>query len=115
MNTKSLDKQVQVGEQVVYFDEFGREHNALVTAVWGERTETFKDDELIDTSEPSLNVIFISPDERRSDTYGRQVERRSSCMSVKYQAAYGNCYCLPEQLIEARVKINEAKAEYAVS
>ena len=115
METKSLDKQVTVGEQVIYFDEFGREHNALVTAVWGERSETFKDGELIDTIEPSLNVLFVSPDERRSDTYGRQVERRSSCMSVKYQAAYGNCYCLQDQLEEARAKINEAKAEFAAS
>lgn len=29
-------KQLSEGDRVIYFDEFGNEHQALLTAVWGE-------------------------------------------------------------------------------
>ncbi len=113
METKQLERQLVVGEKVVYFDEYGLERDALVTAVWGDRTETTNDDGAKHVSEPGCNLLFISPDVKRSDSFGRQIERRSSCVHVMYQCAYGNCYCLPEQLEDSRKKIDKAKAELA--
>lgn len=111
MSHRKLERQLRVGEKVVYFDEFGREHDALVTAVWGERTEG-ETEQGAYLNEPGCNLLFISPDAKREDSYGRQIERRSSCVHVMYQAAYGNCYCLPEQIDSAREKVEKAKAEF---
>jgi hypothetical protein len=112
-NVKNCERQVHVGEKVIYFDEFGKEHTALTTAVWGDRYEVIDDNGGSTLWEPSINLLFVSPDEKREDSYGRQVERRSSCCPVSVQSAWGNCYCLPEQLDEARLKITEAKKQFA--
>lgn len=53
--------EVTVGGRVVYCDEFARDHDALVTAVWGPNC---------------VNVVFVTSDEDRKDQYGRQIMRR---------------------------------------
>ena len=56
-------KPVKVGEAVVYYNPVGKPHAAIVTAVWG----------------PTMvNVVYVSSDETRTDTYGRQTERATS-------------------------------------
>lgn len=57
----------QVGEVVVYTDEVGKQHDALVTAYWNG-----------DRPDGALNLTYVSDDETKSDTYGRQIERASS-------------------------------------
>lgn len=117
-------KQLNEGDKVIYFDEFGREHNALVTAVWGDRrkqTLQLREGESIPEGwdsleyvvEPSLNLLFISPDEKREDSYGRQIERRSSCVDIILnQGAWGNGWCMPDRAEEARKLIEKRKAEF---
>lgn len=56
---------------VVYVDADGREHQALVTAVWRDLRQ------VEDDPDPSLNLVIVSPDVARTDPYGRQVERRT--------------------------------------
>ena len=67
----------QVGDHVVYADPKGHEHNAIVTANWGTG----------DT--PSLNVVFVDPDETKTDSYGRQIARNTSVVHQSNQAAHG--------------------------
>lgn len=57
-------KEVHVGDVVVYVDPVARQFNALVTAVWGPTC---------------INVVLVSKDEAKTDTYGRQIERNTSC------------------------------------
>lgn len=53
----------QLGQKVVYCDSKGVDRDALVTAVW---------------SDTCVNVVFVSGDESKGDTYGRQIERETS-------------------------------------
>lgn len=57
----------KVGDVVVYTDEVGVEHDALVTVYFGgERPDG------------ALNLMYVSGDASKSDSYGRQIERASS-------------------------------------
>lgn len=116
METKPCSKQLKEGDIVIFFDQFGLEHNALLTAVHGERTiTTFKEEgaetitEKVDN--PSVNLVMVSPDTKREDTYGRQMERDSSVVHYMNQGAWGNFFCLPEEIEVAREACNKAKAK----
>jgi hypothetical protein len=90
---------------VLYFDEYGRPHKALVTAVWGDghgmrlvpdgmnEDGSFKSKlEYVEGQEhwPSLNLTYVSDDESKVDQYGRQIERGStSVVHQSNQAAHG--------------------------
>ena len=75
-----MDKRTpEVGQTVVYHDSRNRPHPALVTAVWdsGEYSTT------------GVNLVFVSSDKDRTDTYGRQIERPSSVIHKLGQPAHG--------------------------
>jgi hypothetical protein len=109
--TDLVAKSPKVREHVIYFDSFGMEHDALCTANFGcyEKTNEDGTKELVYTDNPSINVLLVSPDKRREDSYGRQVERHTSVCPWVYASAWGNFYCHPDDLEEARKKCNEAK------
>lgn len=65
----------QHGEAVVYVDSVCQAHPALVTAVWGEK---------------GVNVVFVSRDVNKTDHFGRQIERNTSCLHQTLQPAAGN-------------------------
>jgi hypothetical protein len=67
-----------VGSRVIYTDPVGREHDALVTADWG------------NTPTGSINLVYVSDDEASTDQYGRQIERKTSVVHKESQAAPGN-------------------------
>lgn len=71
---------VEVGDVVRYVDAVGKSHYALVTAVWGN---------FVEGSAPSLNVVFISDDEAKTDPYGVQIERNTSVVHHSHQEAPG--------------------------
>lgn len=50
---------LKLGETVVYCDECGVDHEALITAVW---------------SQNCINVVYVSDIESKHDQYGRQLE-----------------------------------------
>jgi len=68
------------GKVVLYVDPVGKEHEALVTAVWGEFGVN------------PINVIYISSDEDKHDPYGRQIERETSVQAAGPTAAHGRFY-----------------------
>ena len=72
---KPEDGLARVGELVVYHNEVGLEHNALVTSVWGKSC---------------INVVMVSSDSSKKDGYGRQLERRASCMHGSVGLVHGN-------------------------
>jgi len=65
----------QVGDPIVYVDPKGVKHNALVTAVWDKQC---------------INLIYVSGDPQREDSYGRQIERETSIVHAIIQTAPGN-------------------------
>jgi hypothetical protein len=63
-----------VGEPVKWHNSLGVEHDALITAVW---TET------------CVNLVVVSKDEAKTDQYGRQIERQTSCSYKNSNQVYG--------------------------
>jgi hypothetical protein len=73
----------QYGDHVVFIDEFRKHHNALVTAPWGETC---------------VNLLYVSADEQKTDSYGRQIERESSCVHLTCNEAKAHCWAWPDEV-----------------
>lgn len=104
---------VSVSEVIVFVDQYGREHDALVTAVhgpfsveernakyleWYEQEKgnpySWNEEQLKVNLEaplvvPSLNVVYVSDDESQKDSYGRQIARATSVPPRSAQSAHG--------------------------
>lgn len=125
MKSVKCERQLQVGDAVIFYDEYSRPHNALITAVWGESyvvsCETESDLKFMGgiqekVQEPSCNLLFVSIDEKKDDTYGRQIERKTSCVHAGSQSAPGWSWSWPEEkdsilqrYSEERLKLHEEK------
>lgn len=69
----------EIGDHVILIDPKGKEHNALVTAVF------------TGPSFPSCNLVTVSDDPSATDQYGRQLATRTtSCVHESHQYAHGN-------------------------
>lgn len=68
------NKNIRIGQHVVYHDEQGRAHDALVTAIHGEPNYGL----VMGADAPLVNVVLVSDDQARKDVYGRQIERLTS-------------------------------------
>jgi hypothetical protein len=68
-----LDNPPKVGDVVIYCDKYGNDHNALVTVFWGD----------------AVNLVIVSADKDKQDTYGRQIEHESSVSHVGPHCAHG--------------------------
>ena len=73
----------KVGDHVIFDDSKGRPNNALVAAVW---------------SEECINLVIVSPDERKQDDMGRQIERHHTSIPHKAEyLAHGNYFRWPDE------------------
>ncbi len=77
-----MERTPKVGDPVVFVDEVGKDHNALITAAW---TET------------CVNVVLVSSDESKGDSYGRQIERRTSLSHRSTTPVHGMYWCWPDE------------------
>ena len=76
--------EVNIGDNVIYADEFGTTHDALVTHNWGQSD-----------TKPSINLLWVSTDSEKMDTYGRQIERNTSVVHQDNQSAHGRWWAFP--------------------
>lgn len=76
-----MEREYKVGQSVVFVDSFGHEHNALVTIWWGLDCYTSSSGEL------GCNLVIVSKDEQKDDSYGRQIERHTSVVHKSKQSA----------------------------
>lgn len=76
------ERDIHVGDAVVYHDPVAVPHNALVTAVW---------------SKDCINVVVVSKDEAKGDTYGRQIERYTSLAHKSVSPVHGNYFRFPDE------------------
>lgn len=81
---------LKVGGLVVFVDALGAQHNALVTAIWGDPEKV-----------PCINVVFVGAEEL-VDNYGRQIKRNTSLVHKSQQPAHGNYYMMPGDTPNAR-------------
>ncbi len=74
-----------VGEAVIFVDEHGKSHEALVTAIHdnGQRPNN---------PFPSVNLLHVVDGDEHRDQYGRQIVRRSSVVHETNQSAHGMCW-----------------------
>jgi hypothetical protein len=70
----NVDRTVKVGEKVIYHNPVGKPFEALVTAVWGPKC---------------INIVFVSGDTERTDSFGRQIERQTSLSHVSNSPVHG--------------------------
>jgi uncharacterized membrane protein len=68
-------RELHVGDVVVYHNPVAKRFNAIVTAVW---------------SKTCINVVIVSGDETKTDSYGRQIERVTSLMHKTVTTVHGN-------------------------
>ncbi len=78
-----MERERKIGNTVIYTDEHGVEHNALVTNWWGETC---------------CNLLFVTDDAAaKRDPYGNQIERRSSNSHRSVVQAPGNFWRWPDE------------------
>ncbi|HSX22688.1 MAG TPA: hypothetical protein VLE97_07960 [Gaiellaceae bacterium] len=69
---------VKTGDAVTFVDAVGREVRALVTTTFRSQGDA-----------PGVNVVFVDPDEAKTDPYGRQIARQTSVVHESAQPAHG--------------------------
>lgn len=74
---KEAMDEVKIGDVVTYKDEHSVDHNALVIHVH---------------SENCINLLYLSGDESKSDSWGRQIERASSVQRQSDVTAHGRYF-----------------------
>jgi hypothetical protein len=84
----------QVRDHIVYHDENGKAHDALVTAYWGNPTT---EDGAPNQYIGCLNLVFVSDDAERRDQYGRQIERLTSISHKSTQHTHGFYWRWPDE------------------
>ena len=96
--THTKGRQPHVGELVWYVDHHGNQRQAFLTAIHGDASYKEDDDELVWA--PSVNVVLVSLDSDKTDSYGRQIERDSSVPHATAQPAMGNYWHYTDERVE---------------
>lgn len=89
---------MKIGDPVIFIDSVRREHSAILTNIFGEvRTiQQMVNGELVDVKQiPCANLVFVSSDESKQDSYGRQLERATSCVHISSNSAGAYCWKFP--------------------
>jgi len=68
------------GQPCVFVDEHGKSHNALVTRDWS----------IVSSGQPgAVNLVYVVDDASKTDSYGLQIDRRTSVPHQDSQSAPG--------------------------
>lgn len=107
-----MERAFKVGCRVVFFDSYRRAHDALVTNWFhggpdGQTLEEYtaekQSKQISPVYIPCCNVVYVSDDKDKSDPYGRQLERQTSCSYGRQQGTpfLGVCWAWPDEAAEA--------------
>lgn len=78
----------KVNPHIVFFDPYGRPHHALITAVWA----------VDDNGKPmTVNLLWVTDDLSKTDSYGLQIERATSVVHKDRQGAHGNYFLTADE------------------
>lgn len=89
-----MERTISIGDHVKVVDEQGRTHDGLVTQQWGQPGRVVKAGEY-----PAINVLFCASDAEKMDSYGRQIERLSSCSHRSMTTAPGRFWYFPDEQV----------------
>jgi hypothetical protein len=87
----AMERELKNGMYVKVVDERGVLHDGLVTNSWG--LQKVKDG----AAGPTINVLFVSNDETKTDPYGTQLERLSSCSHKLNTSAPGRYWYFADE------------------
>ena len=90
-NAGNAAQAVEIGQHVLYVDALSKPRPAILTAVW--RHPEYQRLALI----PGVNLVVVSDDPSKDDTYGRQIERFTSVVHRANQPSPGWYWCLPSE------------------
>ncbi len=92
-DTESKEIQIpEIGDTVIYHDPHNIPHNALVTDVHGGSHDPATCKWSYPYA-PCINLLWVSSDKTKGDSYGRQIERATSTPSGMMPGmAHGNYY-----------------------
>jgi hypothetical protein len=76
---------LRVGGRVIYVDPVAVQHEAVVTAVWGDPSNCV----------PCINIVFVNKDDSMQDSYGRQIARQTSLCHRSVNPAHGQYFMMP--------------------
>lgn len=92
---------VEVGNHVIYIDNQRRKVNALVNCLHGRAEPMEYDGEVFPRDISCINIIHLSQDPNREDSYGRQSEHVTSLNHCGDSSiCVGHCWHFPEETFE---------------
>ena len=115
-----MERAFKVGCHVVFFDSYRQAHDAIVTNWFHGGSDGQTYDEYVTSQKaqgitspiytPSCNLVYVSEDKTREDSYGRQLERRTSCCNGRQSSTpfLGECWAWPDEAEEAKALAAEA-------
>lgn len=65
-----MERELKVGQHVIFIDSLRKPHDAVVTAAW---------------TPICCNLVIVSDDAEKTDSYGRQIERYTSVCKASAQ------------------------------
>lgn len=114
-----MEREFKIGCSVVFFDSHRRPHQAIVTnwfhggpdgqslaelqAKHDEQVAKFPPEKRFPLYMPCCNLVWVSEDTSKTDPYGRQLERQTSCSYGRNQNPpfIGMSWCWPDEVEEA--------------
>ena len=95
----SKPRNPEVGDAVIYFDQYRREHHALLEVVHGDVSGgPVEGQPNQGWNTPCVNVLYLSHEPEKIDDHGRQKLRESSnCHASSQHPLVGNYWCFPEE------------------
>lgn len=95
-----MERVYELGDHVIYVDEFGKSHNAIVNIWWDNYRNMRMGDpgNSVGLNIPGCNLVYVTSDEKKTDTYGSQLERATSVVHRSNQAAHGRYWIWPDEV-----------------
>lgn len=91
-----MERKHVAGEKVIYVDEFGNKRDALITKWWG--GASLIPAYVSETGELGCNLVYVTNDPLKTDSYGDQLERATSVVHKSKQIAHGRYYMFTDEV-----------------
>jgi len=106
-------REPKVGDAVIFFDSLRRELNGILQAVHGEVSggpvEGAPEQSWYT---PCVNLVYVTPDSDKIDSWGRQTDHASSCSYVdQQQPRVGMYWCWPEEVETCRPEEDKVQTQ----
>jgi len=90
-----MEREYEVGAHVKFIDEHRKAHDALILIWWHPYRDPAHPSE---SGEPGCNLVLVDPDPQKEDSYGRQIDRKTSLVHLSNNPGKGYCWCWPDEI-----------------